>query len=259
MELFDRKEFEKYIETNYPIIHEGIGESHVESDRVGSRCDSCNRDVFLKMNSYYQEPRYGITATMPRFQTIYTECPNCGRRNFIQTVVLSDIVNASGDEERYYKHYQLFRLPDGEVRFETSNIPVDYPMLIKTVNEALYCMNHTKHTSAAIMFRRALQLVAKDVLGAKGRYLSIQLEWLKVNENLLKIDVSEIFHDNSQLIKDVGNQAAHPGEDITLQEFSKDDVDKLHDLFLIIINEIFIKPKKIKELQDELKSRRKLK
>ncbi len=102
-------------------------------------------------------------------------------------------------------------------------------------------------------------MIAKNVLGAKGKTLFNQLEWLKENANLLNIDLTELFHDNSQLIKDVGNQAAHPDDDITLQEFTKDDVNKLYDLFLIIVNEIFIKPEKIKKIQEELKEKRKLK
>lgn len=79
-----------------------------------------------------------------------------------------------------------------------------------------------------------------------------QLEWLKENKNLLGIDLTELFHDNGKLIKDIGNQGAHLDEDITLQNFSEIDVNSLHDLFLVIVNEIFIKPKKLKAIQQDL-------
>jgi len=182
--------------------------------------------------------------------------PKLFEKNFIQTVVLKEKI----DSDNYsYKHFELYRLPDRELKYETSSIPDKYPTIITSVNEALFCMNHSKNVSAAMMFRRALQMIAKDVLGAQGRTLYDQLQWLKGNKNLLNIDLSELFHDNSQLVKDVGNQAAHPDDDITLHDFTKEDVDNLHDLFLIIVNEIFIKPKKIKQIQEELKAKRKLK
>src|SRR5690606_7553382 len=118
-----------------------------------------------------------------------------------------------------------------------------YTTLKQSVSEAMFAMAHGKFISSSIMFRRALQIIAKDILGAKGNTLHKQLEWLTTNENLLKIDLTDLFHDNSKLIKNVGNQGAHPDQDITLQDFSQNDLNNLHDLFLVIINEIFIKPK----------------
>ncbi len=259
MQLFSRDEFESYIKSNFELMYEES--KNFESDRVSSKCDSCGRDIYLKANSYYQAPKYGILASMPDFETVYVECPNCGRRSFIQTVVFKEQIDIEiqGPPQYYYKHYLLYRIPDREIKYETSSIPKKYTTLISSINEALFCMDRSKFVSASLVFRRALQMIAKNVLGAKGKTLFNQLEWLKENANLLNIDLTELFHDNSQLIKDVGNQAAHPDDDITLQEFTKDDVNKLYDLFLIIVNEIFIKPEKIKKIQEELKEKRKLK
>ena len=74
----------------------------------------------------------------------------------------------------------------------------------------------------------------------------------------MSIDLTPVFHTNSKIIKDIGNQGAHPESDITLHDFTKEDAEGLHDLFLSIIYEIFIKPARSKELQNELKKRRKL-
>ena len=113
--------------------------------------------------------------------------------------------------------------------------------------------------AATIMFRRAIQILAKDILGAKGGTLFKQLEWLKDNENSLKINLTEIFHDNSKLIRQVGNQGAHPDNDEDLQEFTEKDANSVHDIFLLLINEIFVLPEKIKAMKRELTERRKLK
>jgi hypothetical protein len=259
MQLFDKEEFENYIKSNYEPLN--IEVRHLQSDKISQTCDNCQAKIFLRLNSYYQNPGY-IPFDIPDFETAYVECPNCGARSFIQLVVLSeDTGKRAANNNIIYKylHYILYRLPEMEIKYEIKNIPIQYPTLINTVNEALFCMGHGKNVSAAIMFRRALQILAKDVLGGQGKTLYHQLEWLKENGNFLKIDLSELFHENSQLIKDVGNQASHPDDDITLHDFSKEDVDNLYDLFLIIINEVFIKPEKLKQIKEELKEKRKLK
>lgn len=126
------------------------------------------------------------------------------------------------------------------------------------VDEALFCMQHNKNISAVIMFRRALQIIVKDILGGKGKTIYNQLTWIKENENNLKINLSEMFHDNSNLIKNIGNQGAHPDIDEDLHTFTGNDVAQLHDLYLIIVTEIFIKPEKLFKLKEELKINRKL-
>ena len=72
------------------------------------------------------------------------------------------------------------------------------------------------------------------------------------------IDLVDVFHDNAKIIKDSGNQGAHPDDDITLHVFTKEDAEGLHDLFISIVHEVFVKPAKIKSLQEELKKNRKL-
>lgn len=259
MELFSQQEFENFVKTNFLLLYKGR-ERHLQSDRIPAHCNYCKRDVFLKLNSYYQTSRFDISNGLVDFEVVYSECPNCERRAFIICVVLKEQIESIEPFPVYnYNHYELYRLPEKEIKYETSTIPSEYTTLISSVNEALYCMNHGKLVSAAFMFRRALQIISKDVLGAKGRTLYEQLEWLKSNSNLLNIDLTELFHDNSKLIKDIGNQAAHPDDDITLHEFTNKEVDQLHDLFIIIVNEIFIKPEKIKQIQEELKNKRKIK
>ena len=71
--------------------------------------------------------------------------------------------------------------------------------------------------------------------------------------------LSELFHDNSKLIRQVGNQSAHPEEDEDLNEFTEKDANILHDLFLVLINEVFVIPEKMKAMKKELAERRKLK
>jgi hypothetical protein len=198
--------------------------------------------------------------------TYFLECPGCKRKAFYKTARIgiertTGEKDANGDDETrlLIQHYILFILPTREGSYINKDIPSEYVTLKNTVAEANFCLSHSKYLSATILFRRAIQIIAKDILGATGKTLHSQLEWLKNNKNKLDIDLSEVFHDNSKIIKDIGNQGAHPDDDVSLHDFKQEDADGLHDLFLSIIHELFVKPLKMKAMQDELIKNRKLK
>jgi hypothetical protein len=264
MELLNLEEFEKYIRTNFDLILET--KTTEFNSELGSHCDSCQRDVFMKIHSRMYNQTYYRENTIPDFMTYFMECPGCKRKAFIKTVRLgihkpTGKKDEDGEDETdfYFQHYRLFRLPEREEGYINKDIPKEYESLKNTVNEANFCMTNSKSLSAAILFRRAIQILVKDILGGLGKNLFLQLEWLKNNKNKLGIDLTEVFHENSKIIKDIGNQGAHPDDDISLHNFTKQDAEGLHDLFLSIIHEVFVKPIKLKAIQDELKQNRKLK
>lgn len=263
MQLFDISEFENYLNDTYQCIHKGTYKNF--SHEFDGFCDTCNRDVFLRIHaSYYQSGFYGPHG-LPQFLYLLIECPKCHRKRFLHLVQVEferiTGLDKDGEEitEEICKVYKLGSLPVKEESYVLKDIPNEHSSLILTVNEAMFCMEHGKNIAASILFRRAIQITAKDILGAEGRNLHAQLNWLQANPNKLNIDLTDLFFENSKIIKDVGNQGAHPDDDITLHNFTQEDVHCLHDLFLAIINDIFIKPKRDKEVKDELRNRRKLK
>lgn len=260
MKLLNLEEFEIYIKSNHECFAES--EHSSISQEIPGTCDSCSRDVFLKIFSSTYDNPYRTDNKLPRFVNIFIECPSCRKRSFIhciQFVEQTIIPNGNSTNYKYtYRLYKLNRLPVSTESYLNKDIPSKYESLHKTSSEAIYCLSHSKFIASAILFRRVIQILAKEVLGAKGKTLYNQLEWLKTNENNLKIDLSEVFHDNAKIIKDIGNQGAHPDNDITLHDFTKEDAYGLHDLYISIIHEIFIKPAKIKAIHEELKKNRKL-
>jgi Domain of unknown function (DUF4145) len=259
MKLLDKEEFEEYVIKNYECISESTASSI--SQELSGTCDSCKRDVFLKVHSQTFDKPYD--NNLPRFATIYIECPSCRRKSFLNTIqLIEQKAITEGETTKYhytYRLYKFFRLPVADETYINEDIPKELDSLRKTSSEADYCMSNSKFLASAILFRRAVQILVKDVLKAKGNTLHAQLEWIKLNENALKVDLSELFHDNAKIIKDIGNQGAHPDDDITLHNFTKEDAYGLHDLFISIIHEVFVKPAKIKALHEELKKTRKLK
>jgi hypothetical protein len=253
----NEEEFTKFIKANYKSIYKGDSSYHSE---LAGHCDFCKRDAYLKIKIRWQDKGIYREDYLPNFATMFIQCPSCERKSFLQTVVLSTLENSEGGGSKWvYEYYKLYLLPTTEHKYEIKDIPSEHTSLKQTITEAIYCLDGSQYISAAIMFRRGLQILAKDVLGATGKDLYNQLEWLKTNPNKLGVSLTNMFHDNSELLRKVGNQGAHPDNDPTLHNFTEDDANGLHDLFLVIINEVFVLPAKMKALQDELKTRRKIK
>lgn len=274
-------EFKKYLDLNFEKTYSSL-EKFVFPNEIDGYCDNCTKDVFFKVNAkaHSNNSNYWPEISGVDFYTLFVRCPRCHRNSFIQYASLEisswydpagnklpfdyDIDEAEPENEENYQTkinyylYKLLNLPTQVISYSLEYIPENFQSLIDTTSEALYCMEHNKNISAVILFRRALQIIAKDILGGKGKNLYNQLTWLKENENNLKIDLSEMFHDNSSLIKNIGNQGAHPEADEDLKSFTANNVAQLHDLYLTIVTEIFIKPEKLRKLKEELKTNRKL-
>ncbi|WP_313266799.1 DUF4145 domain-containing protein [Epilithonimonas vandammei] len=272
-------DFLQYLKNNHNLLYNDYKDYEYSGEFDGT-CDYCKKDVFFKIISKrYVNGIFDDSYEFPIFHTLQLKCPKCLRIIIKQTVKikLEEIYNSKDelmestinfDDEEYeneefsrkyeYLIFEILSIPTSEIEESLENIPQKYISLRDSVSEAIFAMNHNKNISATIMFRRAIQIIAKEILGAQGKSLYGQLEWLKINENKLKIDLSEIFHEHTKLIKDIGNQGAHPEEDIELQNFSSNDVNSLHDLFLIIIFEIFVKPEKLKQIKEELRNSRKI-
>lgn len=268
MKTLNSEEFEKYLDANYPSVFESstydINGNLGELEQV---CSACQRHVFFKISArYHSRNHHGASDDLPNFVTALFDCPNCRSKAFHQYVItqVSKAIENEDDEESFetvYRFHRLYRLPTGNEHFTNSEIPDEFPTLKTTVQEALFCLSHSRNIAAVILFRRAIQMICKEILGAPGgrnSTLNSQLKWLKENENKLKINLDEVFHDNAAIIKEMGNQGAHPDDDVELHDFSKQDAEDVHNLFVSIIHEIFTKPARIKEMQEELRARRKL-
>lgn len=118
---------------------------------------------------------------LPSLVTYFIECPKCSRKRFIQLIlievsqtfdkdgnVLDTVDEDDNDEEDFnikthYELYKLYTLPSQEENFATKDIPNEFLTLKQSIGEAMFTMTHGKFISSAIMFRRSLQIIAKDI------------------------------------------------------------------------------------------------
>lgn len=264
MQLFNKNEFIDYIKSNYEeyFKHEDLDG---EESLITASCDSCNRPVHLKLKeTWYHSKKQYLVYEGIAFCTFLVQCPKCQRYAFIKTIRIEENRQAQSvllpeTIENSTKYYKLIRIPVNEESPVIESIPDEPKTLRETLSEANFCLEHSKYTSAVIMFRRCLDIIAKHILGAEGRTLGFKLQWLEKNPNKLGINLSKTFLENSKIVKEIGDQGAHADDDEKLHYFSAEEAYATYDLFISIVHEVFVVPQREEETRKLLLNSRKIK
>jgi uncharacterized protein DUF4145 len=109
----------------------------------------------------------------------------------------------------------------------------------------------------AAMFRRALQVITRDILGAKPGNLANELREV-VGKNFNGVTITQNFADVGYIVKEAGNQGAHPDADTDLLNFTAQDADDLKAVFMELVGELFVVPAAIAKAKSEFLDRRKI-
>jgi len=113
--------------------------------------------------------------------------------------------------------------------------------------EALTGYKKGMNNSAAAMFRRALERTC-NIKGFNSGKL-----WEKV-ETMLAPFPSDL-QEYADLIRWIGNDAAHPTDDIST-DVPREEVEDLKDFFEILMENIFIRPERRKKLKEKHNQRK---
>lgn len=251
--IFTHEEFEDYVKNSFPEVSNTFLSEH----RIVEYCPNCKAKMGLQIikrsfacyalvkSQRISESRRKLIKdnSLPTFYII--KCPECkAERKWL-------LYELEG------KLYRMLSIP-GEGETEIPELPLDPPSLRKAYAEAVGCMKEDWPMAAASMFRRTLQVITRDILGAKPGNLAAELKELKGKENRLGVKLSQDFHDNSYIIKEIGNQAAHPDRDPELLNFTEKDAKDLYSIFLDIVTELFVLPEAEKKAKENMLKRRKL-
>lgn len=109
----------------------------------------------------------------------------------------------------------------------------------KSFVEGVKCLNVGAPLASVVMFRKCLQIIAEDK-GAAGGTLKRKLESLSVSGKL-----TSTLESISTVIREVGNDGAHPNE----FEPSIDDAKDILDFLQLLIDQIYISPEKVEKLR----------
>jgi hypothetical protein len=253
--LFTKEEFDNYIISKYEKIEDIPEDSKIFKDY----CSKCNAIMGLDIeakNAGATQKTFGrvVYKIPPNWDlpfNLLLSCPVCRSKKilFLHRILLS---------ENNYDLYKLYSIPELE-DYSIPQLPPKPESLITTYEEAIKCLQFGAYKASAAMFRRALQIIVREILGSKEKWLASALKNLKNSKNSLGILLSSDFHQYSYIIKEAGNQAAHPDQDPDLLDFTKQDALDLRDIFLEIVNELFVKPALLKKAEENLLNKRKIK
>lgn len=185
--------------------------------------------------------------------TYVFRCPVC--HAFKQWIVYR--INVRNDEGKYKNHYYRVTSVPNEGLEEIDELPDNPPSLRTAYRQAIRSKDANANIAAAGMFRRAVQIITRDLLGAKPGNLANELNEV-VGKSYNGAAITANFANNGYIIKAAGNQSAHPDRDPDLLDFTPQDAEDLQQIFMEIVSELFIIPAAAKRAKDDFMARRKV-
>lgn len=261
--ITSQAEFAEYIKTTYPDVTDCLRPDR----RVFDTCPTCrvrmgldvvkkqfvavtySKTILAYMASSAgrrlpQPPNVEKQKPDPAYPSIVSfVCPEC---KFFRRWVL------------YTVESRIYRLSSIPSEHEIDTLPETSPALRRAYSEAMRAWDANCPMAAVVMFRRALQIITRDILQAPPGNLGNELRNLRGRNNAMGITLTQDFHENAFILKETANQAAHPDQDPDLLEFTDEDARSIHTLFLDIVTELFVVPAAEAKARADMVERRKL-
>ena len=257
--MFDTEENQiEYIKETYPEVTD----SRINDDHWDLHCPNCKTtrgfQVVQRAEGRTESDQYGIySVDMQAPRAIYFRCPVC--KTYKQWIVFKiTLIEERADGKRYNvtRYYRVASLPSEGIE-DVDEIPADPPALRIAYKQAIRAMDANAHIAAAAMFRRALQVITRNILGASPGNLGNELKEV-VGKKFNGVNVTNDFSDVGYIIKEAGNQGAHPDKDPDLLDFTAQDAQDLHKIFMELVTDLFIVPEATKKTRSEFLKRRKI-
>lgn len=248
----DNAEQRKYIIENY----EEVTDSRIAGEHWDLYCSVCGvvrGFVMLKQQvatTIRGAKQFSDTIDFDAPTCLTFKCPVCAR---YKRWIAFGVYASDFEDSRYFKLMSL--PPDGTE--DIAELPETPPALRIAFRQAVRAMDANAHIAAAAMYRRALQVITRDILKAKPGNLANELKEC-VGKTLNGVTLTRNFEDVGYIIKEAGNQGAHPDADPDLLEFTAEDARDLHGIFMELVAEIFVQPAATKRARDEFMKRRKI-
>jgi Domain of unknown function (DUF4145) len=251
----DSKHLDEYVIENYPEVTD----NRIDHDHWDLQCTYC------KMVRGFQVIKCDISGEPSgRYVGVFDQdfdapitylfrCPVCTA--FKQWIVYE--IELPGESRKLHKHYYRVTSVPPEGLEDVDELPEQPPALRSAYRQAIRAMDANANLAAAAMFRRALQVITRDLLGAKPGNLAGELKEV-VGKTYNDATITSNFSDVGYIIKEAGNQGAHPDKDPDLLDFSPQDAEDLQTIFMELVSDLFIVPAATKKAKAEFLARRKI-
>jgi Domain of unknown function (DUF4145) len=204
-----------------------------------------------------REAEYSSRALEEVFNDAYTyvfKCPVCGM--FKQWIIYQ--INWQDPQQgKFRKHFFRVTSVPSEGLEEIEELPVHPPSLGTAYRQAIRAKHANAPLAAAAMFRCALRVITHDLLKAKPGNLANELNEV-VGKTYNGTTITNNFANVGYIVKEAGNQGAHPDKDPDLLDFTPRDAEDLQDFFMELVSELFIVPAAKQKAKDAFLARKKI-
>lgn len=235
-----------------------ITDRRINEDHWDLLCSSCKkvcgfqvvrREVFGARTNTYSG--YSQDWNAPHLYTF--RCPIC--KAFKQWIIFE--IHTPTQTGQHVSHYFRVTSIPSEGLEDIEELP-DTPSSLRTAFvQAIRAMDANAHLAAAAMFRRALQVITRDLLKTERGNLAWELNQC-VGRTYNGATITSNFATVGYIIKEAGNQGAHPDADPDLLDFTAQDASDLQDIFMELVSELFIIPAAKEKAKTEFLARKKI-
>lgn len=245
-----------YIVENYPEITD----QRVDEHHWDLQCSHCGTvrgfQLIEKSQTRVRDSMYGqsysVDTSVP--YTLLFRCPVC--KAYKQWIVFSFSAKGVGASAPNTRIFRVASIPNEGIE-DIEELPTEPASLRIAYKQAIRAMDANAHIAAAAMFRRALQIITRDVLKAKPSTLANELRSV-VGTKYDGATITNDFSTVGYIVKEAGNQGAHPDKDADLLDFTAQDSKDLQDIFMELVSDLFVVPKVQRLARAEFLGRRKI-
>lgn len=249
----NEEELKAYVLANYPeVTDQRIDQSHW--DLLCSTCKVARGfQVIRRYVGRTKDENYGSFYEDNQAPVTYLfRCPVC--KAFKQWIVYE--LNFKSGPGLTKKRFKVTSVPSEGLE-EITELPEEPASLRIAYREAIRAMDANANIAAAAMFRRAVQVITRDILGTTRGGLAGELRDVQ-GKIYNGATISSNFASIGYVLKVAGDQAAHPDEDPDLLDFTPEDAADLQRIFMELVSELFVIPAAARKAKEDFLARRKI-
>ncbi len=250
-----------YVSATYPeVTDQRIDDEHWDLICTSPVCQAVRGFQIVRREVHgHWSRRYATKEFEEDFftapKTYYFRCPVC-KAFKVWIVYEFSFADPADRNNRIKQYFRVTSLPAEGIE-EINELPAQPAALRIAYRQAIRAMDANAHIAAAAMFRRALQVITRDLLGAKPGTLANELNQV-VGKVFNGGVITEDFANIGYIVKEVGNQGAHPDRDPDLLDFTPQDAEDLQRIFMELVSELFIIPEATRKAKADFLARRKI-
>lgn len=240
--MLDEQHYYQFVKEHYTNISSLI----VNNSHIREYCPLCKANMGFNIETIPLQREYmHFLYKMP--QPLLLKCPMC---QSFKIWVIQNLYVQDSEGNGHIERYRIMSIPKNEN--EIPELPDHPPGLKRIYCEGIRCLESNCPTAAATLFKRAIHIITRDILGANPGTLTSEFRSLLSKRNKLGMVIHESFKDNKYLMRESSLIKRDGTWDHDILQYNEEDAMSLHEMFIELAVMLFVLPKTVQEARDML-------